>query len=204
MSANAKTNGEVLMVSPVRPKRMEVTIVGKSPLIVHAWDEKMKQAIRDKQGGKKTKSRSVRDPEAEFRAATYRMKDGRPAIPANAIARAMINAAHKDLGIEKTLVRKAVFILAEEKDTNLIPLVADEPVMREDTVRVGSGSTDLRYRPMFTEWETTFVVEFDPDLMQPADIINLLNKAGFGVGLMEWRPQRDGDFGRFEVKGEAA
>lgn len=204
---NAKTKNEnsaseVLLVKPVQPRRMQVTIVGKSPLIQHAWTEKAKRQIRDKQGGKKTKNREARDPKAEFTGATWRMPDGRPAIPAGAIAAAMVNAAHKDLGIEKTLVRKAVFILPEDKASNLLPLIADEPVMREDMVRIGAGTSDLRYRPMFENWEVTFMVEFDPDLMQPADIINLLNKAGFGVGLLEWRPQRGGDFGRFEVKAD--
>ena len=31
------------------------------------------------------------------------------------------------------------------------------------------------------------------------DIINLMNRAGFGVGLCEMRPEKGKEFGRFEV-----
>ena len=69
-------------------------------------------------------------------------------------------------------------------------------------MRLSVSSTDLRYRPEYRNWEASFVVEYNPDLIRPEDIVNLLNLAGFGVGIGEWRPQRNGDFGRFEVKGE--
>jgi hypothetical protein len=116
----------------------------------------------------------------------YTMPDGTPAVPAMAIKRCLSDAAHKDLGIEKTMVRKALFFHVDAH--GLLPLVDySEPVMREDLVRVGMGSADLRYRPMFEKWSVDLTMDYDSDLLQIEDIVNLANRAGYGVGLCEWR-----------------
>ena len=44
------------------------------------------------------------------------------------------------------------------------------------------------------------MIEFDNDQFSPGQILNLLQRAGFSQGLGEWRPERNGDFGTFEVK----
>ena len=45
----------------------ELTLVGDSPLIVHAWSEKAKKEILDKQMKvAKTKVRSIRNPAADL------------------------------------------------------------------------------------------------------------------------------------------
>jgi hypothetical protein len=191
-----------ITLKPVQPERMIVTIEGISPIIQHQWNEKAKQMMRDKHAGKKTKTREKRDPAAEAEAATYRTADGEFGVPVAALAKCVIGAAHKDIGVEKTLVRKALFILCDDPN-GVIPMTCSEPRLREDAVRVGAGSADLRYRPQFDKWETEFTVEYNPDMLQPEDILNLINLAGFGVGVCEWRPEKGGDFGRFRVKAGA-
>jgi len=184
---------------PIRVNTIELEIRGITPLIMHKWSEKALREMREKQSGRKTKTREARDPIQEMEDATYKTRNGEYAIPVEALKSAVVTAAHKDIGIEKTLVRKALFIQAGLE--RLLPLICDEPRLREDTVRVGQGSADLRYRPQFDNWSVKFVVEFDADLLQPADIVNLVNRAGFGVGLHEWRPEKGGDYGRFEIVG---
>lgn len=111
---------------------------------------------------------------------------------------ALITAAHKDIGIEKTLVRKAVFLRTLDPG-KVLPMEACDPVVREDMVRVGAGSADLRYRPQFDTWAVDIELEVDADLLKIEDILNLVNRAGFGVGIGEWRPEKNGEFGRFEI-----
>lgn len=183
-----------------RMNRLAVTIGirGTSPLITHAWSDKARKQIEDKQAGKKTKARDVRDPQAEFEAAKYATADGREGVPAMAFKKALITAAHKDIGCDKTLVRKAVFLRCED-DTMVVPLEFDECVMRQDFVRVGAGSTDLRYRPEYRGWRFSVTLEIDAELLTIDDLVTLIDRAGFGVGMGEWRPQKDGEFGRFCV-----
>lgn len=188
-----------LTLRPVREKSLELTIVGRSSLIQHRWSQKALQQIRDKQAGRKTKDRQARDPEAEVRAGTYLTSDGRYGIPVLALKSAIVGAAHKDLGVEKTLVRKGLFLPCSDPN-EVLPMECDEPVMREDYVRVGPGSTDLRYRPEFKNWRCTFTIQYDAELLQEADVVNLVTRAGFGVGICEWRPERGGEYGRFAIE----
>jgi len=189
-----------IKLKPIQRKVLSVTIQGTSPLIQHSWAEKARKQMRDKKEGRKTKTREVCIPEEECEAATHRTEDGQYGIPAGAIKQSLINAAHKDIGIEKTLVRKSLFVLCSDAN-NTIPMRCGEPVMREDCVRVGQGGTDLRYRPEFPSgWESDISIEFDAENLRPDDIVNLLDRAGFGVGLLEMRPQKGGDYGRFQVK----
>lgn len=190
-------------MAEVQLKRMEiqevtVSVKGTTPLVTHAWSEKAKRTMRDKHGGKKTKSREVRNPKAEHEAAKYFTDDGVEGIPAMAFKSALITAAHKDIGIEKTLVRKAVFLKCEDSGM-VLPITYEESVMREDCVRVGSGSTDLRYRPEYRGWQFQCTLQVDAELIKIEDLLALVDRAGFGVGIGEMRPEKGGEYGRFSV-----
>lgn len=188
-----------VQLKPINIQALVITIEGTSPLIQHKWSEKALTQMRQKGSGKKTKDRSARDPEAEAIAATYLTADGEPGVPLLALKSAIIAAAHKDIGVEKTLVRKGLFVKAPDA-TLVLPMKCSKPIVREDHVRVGMGSADLRYRPQFDEWSVELTCEYDADLLQPGDIVNLIDRAGFGVGIGEWRPEKGGEFGRFRVK----
>lgn len=193
---------EPIRVPPIQRKRVTLTIRSLSPMIQHAWTEKSKAAMREKHAGKKTKNRSVRDPEAECDAAAYRTSDGQFGVPLMAIKKSIITAAHKDIGIERTLVRKALFLPFVDPSGN-VPIRCEEPELDESTVRVGAGSTDLRYRPRFDSWEADVTFEIDAGLLTVVDLLTLVDRAGFGVGIGEWRPEKDGDYGRFCVDKDA-
>ena len=185
-------------LKPINRQQITLRIVGTSPMIQHQWSEKAREMLRQKHAGKKSKNREVRDPEQEFKDATYLTGDGRYGVPVSGLKKCLITAAHKDVGIEKTLVRKSLFILCDDPG-GVLPMECEEPRMREDLVRVGAGSADLRYRPEFREWSVEVAVEFDGDLLQPNDILTLFDRAGFGVGLCESRPEKDGENGRFRI-----
>ena len=168
---------------------------------MHKWSEKAMRQMLEKKQGKKTKDRTPCDPHQEFLDATY-FYDKKKKIygmPVSAVKACLINAAHKDIGVEKTLVRKAVFIKCDHPE-GLLKMECSEPVMREDCVRLSMNSTDLRFRPQFDKWRVPLEINYDEALMKPQEIINLFARAGFGVGLLEWRPEKGGDYGRFEVR----
>lgn len=54
--------------------------------------------------------------------------------------------------------------------------------------RNATGVVDLRSRPMWREWSARVVVRFDTDQFTPADVANLLVRAGAQVGIGEGRP----------------
>ena len=208
-SGEGNGNGAVkpAALKPINKRLVTVRLVGISPLIQHRWSEKAKEMMRQKQQeGKKTKERDLKDPEKEGRDAGYYCDKEQkvPGVLAVAIKTAVIEAAHNDLGMPKTLVRKALFIHPMGREV-VIPLETAngkgkvEAEICEDMVRVGQGSADLRYRPYFYDWAVVTKWQIDADLLQVEDLLTLLDRAGFGVGIHEWRPEKGGEFGRFAI-----
>lgn len=193
-----ETTDTQVKLPPISKLRVGLRIVGTSPLIQHAWSEKAKEMIRGKHAGKKTKNREIRNPQQEGEQAAYYTEKKKYGVPAMAIKSALIGAAHKDIGVEKTVVKKALFIECSDRN-GVLAMDCDEPEIREDMVRVGVGSTDLRYRPYFFRWAVNVSFVVDSGWLQVADLCNLVDRAGFGVGIGEWRPEKGGDFGRFEL-----
>ena len=176
-------------------------IIGTSPLIQHRWDEKMLQQMRNTHDGIKVKAGrgEKRDREGEFRRAAYVCENGKFGVPSGAIKKCILNAAHKDIGVERTLARSAIRVIATDVANNLVEMECDDPIMREDVVRVGQGGTDLRYRPEFRNWSIVVTCHIDKETVTTEAVLNLINRAGFGVGLQEWRPEKGGEYGCFEI-----
>ena len=194
------TTGKSLSIRPIRRCKISISVKSTTPLIMHKWSEKAKLMMRDKQQkGTKTKAREIRKPEQEAEEATYVNDHGEVGIPALAFKASLIGAAHKDLGIERTLVRKSLFLQCSDRNQVIAFTEAAEPVIREDMVRVGAGSSDLRYRPEFSWWKAEVSFEIDAELLQPSDVTSLIERAGFGIGICEWRPEKGGEFGRYEL-----
>lgn len=187
-----------IVIRPIIRKAVTMRIAGTSALIQHQWSEKVKKGMLDKQQGIKVKMRAIRDPKKEGEEAAYRTVDGYYGIPLTALKKSVIGAAHKDVGLEKTLVRKALFIKCDDPG-GVLKMECSEPVIREDMVRVGMGTADLRYRPYFHTWSVEVVWEIDAELLVVETLVTLVNRAGFGVGIGEWRPEKGGDNGRFKV-----
>jgi len=188
------------LLQPIKRVYVTLKINSTATMVQHQWSAKAKEAIRLKHAGKKTKNREIRDPEQEGKDATYLTQDGEFSIPAKALKSAIISAAHKDIGIEKTLVRKHLFVMCDDPSGNLaMGAECAPPVIREDHVRVGPGSMDLRYRPYFYKWSVIFTIEMDASGLQLEDLTTLVDRAGFGVGIGEMRPEKGGDCGRFRI-----
>jgi len=185
----------VITLQPIQRQTMRVRIVGDSPLICHRFDEKARKIMLDKQQKKAAQAKAAKDPEADFNAARYVMEDGRDGFPAAGVKKAIANAFRFSDGIKKVEINGALHV---EPGAELIPIDCREMVMREDTVRI-SMSTDIRFRPEYRDWSMEFCVVFNSRAISPEQIVNLVNIAGFGIGIGEWRPERSGQFGMFHV-----
>ena len=189
-----------IRIEPIKRLWFRITIKqrGTSVYVSHAWSEKARKMLRLTAAERKKLVKEKRDPDREAEFSKYFTKDGEVGIPAMAFKKSLITAAHKDIGFEKTTLRKAIFIICPDAN-GVLPMKYDEAVIREDMVRVGQNQTDLRYRPEFRNWRISIPIEIDNLLLTVQDVINLTNRAGFGVGIGEWRPEKDGEWGRFEV-----
>ena len=170
-------------------KTILVNLEGTTPFICHNWDKKNIDKMQAKQAGTASKGREKRDPAQDYEGAFYRLPDGRPGMKLIAFKNAAVTAV-TSLGKEFT------------NGGELTPISYPEdtpPYMRTDTVTVGMGSTDLRYRPEFLRWGVTLAIQFNARVITQDQLVNLINLGGFSVGVGEWRPEKNGDHGRFQV-----
>ena len=56
-----------------------------------------------------------------------------------------------------------------------------------------------KYRPQFNNWELTFQVEVDDELVDENQLKQWLEIAGRRIGMGDWRPEKSGQYGRFDV-----
>jgi len=189
-----------IVIDEIAAETITVPIIGTSPLIVHRFAQKAKQQMLDNMQGRKS-PKEVKDPQAEYEAAFYRIKGGGYGFPAIAFKAATIGGVRfYGKSITMTACKQFLFMRGElGDDGQMLAPITGEPRMREDVVRVGRGSADLRYRPEFTEWSTTLSVTFVTSALTRGSVLSLIDAGGMGVGIGEWRPERDGDFGTYRV-----
>nr|WP_321985326.1 hypothetical protein [uncultured Lichenicoccus sp.] len=172
---------------------LHVRLVGDSPLICHAWSHKAKKQMLDRQMKKARAGKEAKVPEQDYEDSLYKLPEGRYGFPAVAFKSAAVSACRFADGVRMTEARGAFHIVGE------MVTIEGEPKPREDMVRVGMGTADIRYRGEFKAWSVDLAVRFNANALSAEQIVNLLNTAGFGVGVGEWRPERNGSYGMFHV-----
>ena len=192
---------------------MTVKIVGTNSLIFHKWSDKAKKMILAKQQKKivANKGHEIRNPEQDYLDSVYLNSDKKVSFPALSIKQAMVNSARSIEGLPMTLLRGCVFVVGDKdgfievkhegKAISEADFKAHENGigLREDMVRVGMGTADLRYRAEVKQWSMDFLIKHNADVISGEQVVNLLQIAGFSSGLGEWRPEKNGDSGTFEV-----
>lgn len=196
----APTEEPQVVIDRIAAERILVPILGTSPLIVHRFSEKAKRQMLDAMQGRKS-PKEPKNPDAEYEAAFYRMKDPEGyGFPAIAFKAATVGGARFYSGVTMTALKQFMFFRGEAGvDGQAMVRLTGEPHMREDVVKVGRNGTDLRYRPEFLEWSTTLEVVYVTSALTRGSVLSLIDAGGMGVGVGEWRPEKDGDFGTYRV-----
>jgi len=194
-----------MKLKPMDVRQLTTTIFGDD-LITHRWSEKARKEMLDNQQRTKEEkkiaklNREKKDPEADFQGARYHW-DGKDWFPVNGVKKAMVSAAHA-LGINRSIVQRSVFIAGESR-RDYFQIKYTRVVRREDAVKVGpfgKKETDLRYRPEYQNWTAELRIQYRADVITAEQVLLLLRDAGFSIGIGEWRPDRGGQAGRFEIE----
>ena len=169
--ATATKEKTEIVIPALKLAFLELHIVGDSPLISHAWSEKAKLMMLQKQQKKATSAKEIRRPAVEFADSRYwltpkpnlnnltdeeaqevlvkiipKSKFGFPTLAFKAAA---IDAAFQQgLVDKKTTLRGAIQVIGEFAE------IEGMPTIREDIGRIGMGTADLRYRAEFKDWKT--------------------------------------------------
>jgi|TARA_Y100000310_G_scaffold100686_1_gene98536 hypothetical protein len=191
---SVQTESNVVVLNKLNIIKAPVILIGDSPILMHKWSDKAKKEMLDKQMGKNTKQRGKKNPEQDYKESMHKCSDGptKYGFPANGVKACACRGAKEVAGLDMTKARTSFHVLGE-----LVPIYGS-PEMHESMVRIAQ-TTDIRYRGIFNEWATRFTVRFNADIITYDQIVNIFEYGGFGCGIGEWRPARNGTMGMFHV-----
>lgn len=191
--------------------RYRITIRGTSALIQHngaagldtgSPANKEKAKIAKKRGSNRTEPDDKRLAALECQTSLWLDGSGAPTVPAGAL-RAVIETGARKLK-QGPQVREGLIIEKVEKfhyDESMGSTAEELGESAQFTTGVVvQRSRVLRTRAKFDEWGVTFTVEADPELVDLQQLASWLDIAGRRIGIGDWRPERSGDYGRFETE----
>jgi len=205
-----------ISIPEIKLEQHTLYLIGNAPLIVHAFPEKARKQMLDKQMKTAKGGRDARDPYAEVEAARYQLPDGRDGFPAVGFKAAAVTACTSLADVTKVAARQAFRVEGLPMNTSgvidgsfirtaLVPLVAHPPTIREDVVRLSgpSRTAEMRYRPEYSIWGVALNIVLNPQVISIGQLGSMFQAAGHGVGVGDYRPERDGDCGTFDLASEA-
>jgi hypothetical protein len=170
-------------------RRVEVTICGISPLLMHAFPMIPIEALEKK----------PKEEQAEY--AAYRIpNDSRELyVPGVAIQRALIGGAAYSKGKGRASLQKSAAACLMI-DREYVGLGTTEYVLDARPVVIpATKGRIMRYRPKIENWSLSFALDYDDTLLSTVQVRQIVDDTGKHVGLLDFRPEKKGPFGRFVV-----
>lgn len=170
-------------------KTITVGIEGISPLLMHRYPLEPEEAIEKK----------PMEYQAEY--AAYRDESGELYIPGVAIQRSLINAATYSKGTGRASLQKtaAACLMVEPEIVGLG--AKDYTIDSRRVVVPATRGAVIRHRPRLDKWGCEFSLSWDDVLLSDVQVRKIVDDSGSRVGLLDFRPERKGPFGRYMVTG---
>jgi hypothetical protein len=196
-----KAEAVEISIHKVQQGRLEVCIVGSSPLVMNRMSEKAKHELLCPRGrmtlyDKQTNQKH--DPLVEFRAAPHRIKRGDSllAMPSTAFKGALSTAALDLPGTKKAQIARLTYVEGEYVEVFGIPKLYMAVVRSADM----NKTPDIRTRVIIEEWAARFTVDFVEPLLKAQAVTTLIANGGIYVGIGDGRPEKGKlSFGRYRV-----
>ena len=199
-----KDESNEIQVMRVNRTRMQMCLLGTTPLIYHRLAQKAKRELL-MPSAKKTKVEKAttlkHDPFAEYRDSVHVSHDPKSptllVLPSVSLKAAMSNAA---IDIPGSATRAAIGRLAYVEN-DFVP-VWGVPKLHMCIVRMSdmARTPDVRTRACLVEWCCEVTVNFVTPLLTKDAIANLMAGAGITQGVGDFRTQKGkGNFGNFEL-----
>jgi hypothetical protein len=168
-------------------KTVNVTIKGTSPLLMHCFPLVPVEALEKK------------PIEEQAKACEYRTPDGKLYIPAVALGRALVNGGAYSKGKGRASLQKQVAACVFVTPDYLVLSVQKYVIDTRPVVVPATKGRVLRHRPRFDEWAVSFQLEYDETLITETQLRRIVDDTGRLVGLLDFRPEKKGPFGRYIV-----
>lgn len=168
-------------------QQVTVELTGTSALLMHAFPMEPIEAIEKKTPAEQAELSAYRDP------------DGHLYVPGINVQRALVAAAAYSKGKGRASLQKPVAACVQVSPERLqLPTDKYEIDSRPVVVPATKGRI-MRHRPRLNDWVISFTLEYDDTLLTEPQIRRVVDDMGSRVGLLDFRPERKGPFGRSMV-----
>lgn len=201
---------ETIELKPLGNKFMEVTIVGDSDLVLNKMNDVNAKSLIDK---RKDKAKDTTKPNMwEEIITAMHWKNGKPTdFSEEGLTKALKENAPciTDFGLKKSfgdaVVRAEIDKYKTKFDANvnlvnkggLVPIKFAEHFIDEKLMSPKKGSPVLVHLNRFSGWSAVITISYMENVYSAEQIINIINLAGFGLGIGSGRTS---GFGRYHVE----
>lgn len=187
-------------IEEVRVEKMVAWLYGRTPIVLHRMSEKGGRELLLPKGPKTRAEKATtlkHNVYEEFRSAPYTIADGPTLLGGLSVwAKKGLAAVALDLpGGSKAQLERLVLAQGER-----IPIWGI-PKLKMDIVREGgfTKTPNVRTRVIVAEWCTTVTLRYVAGVLTATTVMNLLGAAGIMQGMGDWRPQKGGIYGQYEL-----
>jgi len=156
---------EIIEIRPVEIKTVQLTIVGDSPLITHAWSAKAKRQILEKEiGATKTKAREAKNPLEDFASSMYWLTPMPDVFTQDSIEKALSSGAK--FGFPTTAIKESAISAAFRNgwSKNKVSLMGTF-FIESSHHHYYAGDLDVDYDKK--------KIEIIPNVMKPAELLEI-------------------------------
>lgn len=203
---------EIIEFKPIEPRTVEITIQGDTDLILNKMNDVTTRQLTD---ARKDKAKDLEKPnEWECVITSLHWLNGKPGeyseeslkenldpsvnapcITAFGLKKSFGEALTRNkISTYSTEFRATVNVLGE-KD-NLVPITFTEYYLDEKLMSPKKGAPVLVKLNRFSGWTATFRISFLENVYSLEQIVNVINLAGFGLGIGSGR---NSDYGRYHI-----
>lgn len=211
----AKKENNIIKIEPIKTKRITVTVVGDSDLILNKMNDINARTLIDKQKNKQKKAEELNEWEAIITAMHWRdgkptdyseqglkdaLENNAPCITAFGLKKSFEQAIVRN-NIDKysTKFRDGVNIIAPN---GLVPITFAKHTVVEKLISAQKGSPVLSRQNIFAGWSATFDVQFvEGGEYSLEQILQIIGLAGFGGGIGSGRTS---GYGRYHIESAMA
>ncbi len=187
--------------------RLDVTIKGKSPLLMHSDrlanpldpDAKKLKELTSKR--KKTDEDHEHIKYEDWKGGLYWDEDIGPYMPGINIKACCVGAAKLNkLGqaVKRGVLVPDLRCKLEYKGPRDIKGLYDSEFYDTRSVVVGQSRL-MRTRPFFEKWTLDFTILFSDEILNQGEVKSIIERAGLFIGLGDYRPDKGGPYGTFEI-----
>jgi len=187
----------------LKTERVDLWVKGTSPIIPRAFaDKAWKELLAPARKSRADREQSLKhEPLMEFRESMAKNKESGPTrllLPAGAFKRSIVDVAPRLPGVNKTELSQLVWVEGMDLDLYGVPELYMTMVRSADMNR----TPDVRTRGVLREWCCKLTIKVVLPALNGEKVVQLLTYAGQLIGVGDWRRQKGGNFGTFEVVSE--